>query len=168
MTAKVPTHLRLLRGNPGKRPYNKGEPKPQALPRPPAPPDYLSAIAAEEWRRVAPELFNLRCLTGLDTGCLALYCDSFARWRAGVDALAEAAADDPATHGLLITRQNGDQFANPLVAMTSQASRDMLKFASEFGLTPASRSRIDIPAPRGPSKFGNLLAGFDNDGNWQA
>jgi P27 family predicted phage terminase small subunit len=82
---------------------------------------------------------------------------------AGVDAMAGAAADDPATHGLLITRQNGDQFANPPVAIVSQASRDMLKFASEFGMTPVSRGRIDIVPDRGPRKFGDLLAAPPHD-----
>jgi P27 family predicted phage terminase small subunit len=157
MSHKVPTHLRLLRGNPGKRPINKNEPQPTKLPLPPKPPDYLCAVAAEEWRRVAPELFRLGCLTPLDTTCLALYCDAVARWKAAVEVQAAEAAGDPETHGLLITRSSGDKVAHPLGTIISQAARDILKFGSEFGLTPVSRSRIDLPAPKQPGKFDGLL-----------
>ena len=56
-----PIALRLLRGNPSKRPIKTGfePPKP---PEPPAPPEFLTSFALDEWRRVAPELHALGVL----------------------------------------------------------------------------------------------------------
>ena len=54
----TPTHLKLLRGNPGKRPI-RPEPQPEQPPTPPEPPDFLTGYAFDEWRRVAPELHRL-------------------------------------------------------------------------------------------------------------
>jgi phage terminase small subunit len=74
MSRKVPTHLTLLRGNPGKRAINGREPQPQLPPQPPAPPDFLSAAALEEWKRISVEAFHLKLLTNLDVMPLAAYC----------------------------------------------------------------------------------------------
>jgi phage terminase small subunit len=57
---KTPTHLRLLRGNPGKRPI-KPEPQPRVPETLPEPPGFLSEDAVNEWWRVAPELYELSC-----------------------------------------------------------------------------------------------------------
>ena len=72
---KVPTHLRLLRGNPGKRPI-KPEPEPAVPDKPPEPPNFLSDEAKNEWWRVAPELHALSLLTVLDVMPLAAYCQA--------------------------------------------------------------------------------------------
>ena len=160
MNPKIPTNLRILRGNPSKRPLNKGEPKPPIPETCPEPPEYLSAVAAEEWRRTGPQAHVLGLLTRLDITLFSVYCENYARWRAAVAALAEAAANDPETHGLVITDDDGELKINPLVRVVSQASRDLLRFAMEFGLTPVARSHIQggIDPPRPPSRFDGLLA----------
>jgi P27 family predicted phage terminase small subunit len=154
----TPSYLKLLRGNPGKRPLNKGEPQPTIADVPPEPPPFLSNYAVEEWRRVAPELHRLRLLTSIDATLFAVYCESFADWRSASEVVAAMAAEDPATHGLLVPSKSGD-VANPIVAVVSNAARAMLRFAGEFGLTPVARTRINggaYPPDRG--KFGDLLA----------
>jgi P27 family predicted phage terminase small subunit len=66
---------------------------------PSEPPDFLSAYARDEWRRVAPELHRLGLVTTLDVALLAVYCTAYARWRtaeellAGMDADARLGAD---------------------------------------------------------------------------
>jgi phage terminase small subunit len=54
-----PTALKLIKGNPGKRPLKKDEP---TLPPPPAdasaPPKRLKGAAAEEWARLFPGLVD--------------------------------------------------------------------------------------------------------------
>jgi phage terminase small subunit len=50
----------------------------------------------------------------------------------------------------------------PLVRLASDAAKDMLTFAGEFGLTPVARSRLAAAGwqpPAVPSKFHGLLAG---------
>jgi phage terminase small subunit len=59
-----PTRLKLLTGNPGKRPFNDTEPRPEPV-VPECPPE-LSELARREWDRLAPELAKLRIVTNLD------------------------------------------------------------------------------------------------------
>ena len=155
---KLPTHLKLLRGNPGKRPI-KREPEPVVPEKLPEPPAFLSEDAINEWWRVVPELRALGLLTVLDVQPLAAYCVAYAHWIAAAHALAQMAAGDPHFHGLMITGSNGSHMANPLVKIARNAAADMLRFAAEFGMTPRARSYLDAAGRlSGPSKFDGLLA----------
>lgn len=141
-----PTHLKLVTGNPGKRPLNRAEPKPAAagLPQPPA---ELSGDARNEWRRVAQQLHQAGLLATLDRAALAAYCQAFARWRQAERALAAMAEKDAVTGGLLIKTSNGNAIQNPLVGIANKAAAAMVRYAAEFGMTPSARSRIEA-APR--------------------
>ena len=63
-----PTRLKVITGNPGKRPLNLDEPMPEPI-VPDFPPE-LSPAAQIEWHRLAGELGKLRVLTNLDRGRL--------------------------------------------------------------------------------------------------
>jgi P27 family predicted phage terminase small subunit len=159
----MPTQLKLLRGRPvGKRYGTVFEPpKP---PEPPEPPEFLSGYALEEWRRVAPGLSLFGLLSLFDVMPLAAYCEAYSRWRTAEELLARVAAGDPAFLGLLVKGSKGQPRANPLLEVSRLAARDMVRFADEFGFSPAARSRISagislVPPPK--SKFSGLLAGDD-------
>jgi len=47
--------------------------------------------------------------------------------------------------GLLIKTTNGNVIQNPLVGISNHSWSQVLRFAKEFGLTPASRSRLEAP-----------------------
>jgi phage terminase small subunit len=49
---------------------------------------------------------------------------------------------------------------HPLLKIGAQAARDLIRFGSEFALTPSSRARAaaGLPPNNPPSKFGDLLA----------
>jgi phage terminase small subunit len=68
----------MLTGNPGKRPLNGDEPRPEAN-IPECPPE-LRPLATQEWDRLAGELAALRLLTNLDRAALAAYCGAYALW----------------------------------------------------------------------------------------
>jgi P27 family predicted phage terminase small subunit len=133
-----PTHLRVLQGNPSKRPLNRNEPQ-----VPPVetvnPPDYLLGHARAEWDRVAPGLRAASLLTELDVTTLAMYCIAYGRWREAKEMLAEMREKDPVTRGLLI---NGK--INPLTKIARNAAQDMLHIAGAFGMTPSARTRISL------------------------
>jgi P27 family predicted phage terminase small subunit len=153
----TPTHLKLLRGNPGQRRI-RPEPEPAPLPEPPLPPDFLQGYACDEWHRLAPELFALKLLTSWDVQPLAAYCTAYRRWREAEEVLAEMAKSDALTSGLLIKRINGDAAQNPLVKIARHAAADMVRYAGEFGMSPAARARISAGVGyEPPSKFGDLL-----------
>jgi hypothetical protein len=60
----LPTHLKIVSGNRGKRPMNKAEPRPEA--RIPSPSDELSTEALQEWKRIAPLLLAAAMITVID------------------------------------------------------------------------------------------------------
>lgn len=146
----TPTHLKLLKGNPGHRPLNKDEPKP--TPIAPKPPAWLDAEAKREWKRVAPELERLGLLTQVDGMAFAGYCAAVSRL-----AKAEKAIRDyyKETRKLTVTYVNKAGFPNevplPEIAIAREAAQQAKSFAVEFGLTPSSRTRLNPGKDKTPS-----------------
>jgi P27 family predicted phage terminase small subunit len=129
-------------------------------PQVPEAPAFLDGYARAEWNRVAEELYQLGLLTVVDLQPLAAYCSAYGRWRTAEETLAAIAAGDPALHGLVVKTTEGNMRRNPLVQIAADAAGAMVRYAAEFGLTPASRSRISVAGSKEPeSKFGPLLVG---------
>ena len=153
----VPTHLKLVRGNPGKRRLNSVEPAPERII--PTPPPELTPDARLEWERVAGELHRIGVLSGIDRAALAAYCQAYGRWIVAERAIARMAERDQLTDGLMIRTTNGNAVQNPLVGTANKAMADLVRYAAEFGMTPSARSRIGGQAgegdePQGFSQFG--------------
>ncbi len=129
-----PTHFRLLQGNPGRRPINENEPKPRVPRRAPPPPAFLGTEAKAEWRRVIRELLDLGLYTALDRSALAAYCQAWDQWLKAEAVLARA--------GRLVKTPTGYDRPSPFVAIASNAMKHLKAFLIEFGMTPASRSRV--------------------------
>jgi P27 family predicted phage terminase small subunit len=138
--------MKLITGNPGRRPVATPPRPPATLPQCPA---HLSKLAKAEWKRLAPQLHELGLLTALDRPALALYCQSWARW---VEAEQQLAAD-----GLTVPSRGGVLKANPWVAIVARAQQDMHRLAAEFGMTPLARQRVKVEPPR-PDPFDDLLS----------
>ena len=141
-----PTHLKLVTGNPGRRPLPAVEA--QAVPALPSPPPHLSDDAKVEWGRVSDELYKIGLLSGIDRASLAAYCQAYGRWAIAERAIAEMGKRDLLTGGLMIKTSNGNAIQNPLVGTANKAMSDLVRYAAEFGMTPSARSRI-IAAPPG-------------------
>ena len=156
----TPTHLKLLRGNPGHQALNKFEVEPRQAEAIPDPPPFLKGYAADEWRRVVVELYRMKLLTIVDTAPLAAYCQAYKRWLTAEDAIETMADHDPVTKGLAIRTKKGNVAQNPLVLTAATASRDMVRYAAEFGFTPAARSRITAAdqRPEEDTRFTGLFA----------
>lgn len=133
----TPTNIKLITGNPGKRPLPKSEPKPRN--RKPKPPEHLNDDASGEWKRVADELSAIGILSGLDRGALAAYCQAYGRWAQAERALAKMTNQ---ADGLIIKTTSGNMIQNPLVGVANKAMSDMVRYAAEFGMTPSARSRV--------------------------
>jgi P27 family predicted phage terminase small subunit len=118
--------------------------------------------AKAEWRRISTGLYHLGLLTMVDENPLAAYCQAYARWVNAEEAIARMAERDLLTGGLMIKTSNGNAIQNPLVGTANRASSDMVRYASEFGFTPAARARIAAGiAAGGSSKFSGLIGGMD-------
>ena len=137
-----PTHLKVIEGNPGKRPLNKREPTPAS--GRPQPPGHLCTEAKAEWQRVSKVLHAIGVLTTLDRAALAVYCQAWGRWVRAEVALEKMAANDLVTRALLMRTKSGNTIQNPLVGTANKAMGAVMKAASELGMTPSVRSRIEI------------------------
>lgn len=127
-----PTRLKMIKGNPGKRPINEDEPKP----RPVAPkrPAWMTGEAKKEWERLAPELERLGILTIVDGAAFAGLCYSYGQ-------VVELIRDIKKNGRIHIT-PNGHKQARAEVSLVKDYLRLVRQFAADFGLTPADRSRI--------------------------
>lgn len=154
----VPFPLKVLRGNPGKRPM-KPEPQPTIPEKCPEPPPHIIGYAADLWWETAPELYAMGMLTRIDVPALACYCASYGQWRQTAEALAKMEVNDPIMHAQIIRTKYGDAVQNPLVSIMRKHAADMVRYAGEFGLTALARSRIagGINTPQPPGKFDGLL-----------
>lgn len=96
-------------------------------------PPELGAIARQEWNRIVGELAALGILSKFDRGPLAIYCEAFATWIEATDGIHK--------YGTMIKSPNGYPVQSPWVAIANRAADTMLRLSSEFGFTPAARSR---------------------------
>lgn len=133
-----PTALKVLQGNPGRRKLNDAEARPEAA-VPDCPPE-LSEIARREWERVAAELHGLGLLTRIDRGLLAGYCSAYGDF---IQAEARIRAV-----GNLVPAATGGVKISPIYRMKKMALEDMHRCAVEFGMSPASRSRVRADVQR--------------------
>jgi P27 family predicted phage terminase small subunit len=122
------------------------------------PPPVLTGVAREEWERIIVELYRLKLVTAVDIHPLAAYCERYKRWKTAVTTLDEMAERDPVMRGQMVKTQSGGAAPNPIVSIADKAAREMARFAGEFGLTPAARSRVSAGLPPGPDKFAGFLA----------
>ena len=129
-----PTALKILEGNPGKRPLNDKEPKPEN--KAPRCPSWLEPEAKKEWKRMAKTLETLGVLTQVDKAAFAGYCQAYARWREAEEFLSK--------HGTIFKTPSGYIQQVPQVSIARNYLQTMKDFCSEFGLTPAARTRIRV------------------------
>ena len=150
MTRKPkPTALRLIEGNRGRRPFNKREPKPR--PVVPKCPRHLNDAAKVEWKRIAKTLHKLGLLTEIDGGQLALYCQAWGRWIEAEDALKK--------HGTIVKApKTGWPMSSPYLVVANKAMEQMQRALSEFGMSPASRARVQAAGVSCDEKGADLLS----------
>ena len=80
------------------------------------------------------ELATLKLLTNFDRATLAAYCGAYALWAEATEAIQK--------YGVTIKLPSGYPVQSPYVSLANRQAEIMMRIASEFGFTPASRSRI--------------------------
>ncbi|HZK10459.1 MAG TPA: phage terminase small subunit P27 family [Clostridia bacterium] len=129
-----PTALKVLEGNPGKRPLNNKEPQPEK--KAPRCPSWLEPEAKKEWKRMAKTLEAIGVLTQIDKAAFAGYCQAYARWKEAEEFLSK--------HGTIFKTPSGYIQQVPQVSIAQTYLKVMKDFCSEFGLTPSARTRIRV------------------------
>lgn len=121
---RKPTALRILQGNPGRRPLPEGEP---ISPAGAVCPAWLSPAAKELWREQAPIFERMGCLRVADTLAFANWMILQARIRDG-----ETGAGHPASNEVLRLAQS---------------------YAVQFGGTAAGRARVKTEPEKPKAKL---------------
>jgi P27 family predicted phage terminase small subunit len=134
MTVRKPTEQKKLEGTYRADRAARNEPKPEVMI--PACPSWLTGEARKEYNRHAKMLVNLRVLTEADRLALAALIHEFSAWR-------EAETMVGVLGAVLISEKTGAPYLNPWQNIASNHFKNMVKLMGEFGLTPASRSRIE-------------------------
>jgi P27 family predicted phage terminase small subunit len=127
----------MAKGNPGKRPLNKSEPKPPSDDI--TPPEWVTGVARSKWDEVVPKLIGMGVMTNADIDTIARYCTMHEQYvkyleqvRRGLDVL-------------VIRDEKGKvkyMQSTPAATMLMKLAASMLRIEQEFGLTPSARSGI--------------------------
>ena len=97
-------------------------------------PKWLESEAKKEWRRLAKKMELMGVLTEVDMAAFAGYCQAYARWKEAEEFITQ--------HGTIVKTPSGYWQQVPQVSIAQTYLKVMNRFAEQFGLTPASRSRI--------------------------
>ena len=131
------TVLKLITGNPGRRPLNPKEAKPAAVI--PDPPEMMKGAALDEWNRVTPLLADVGLIAKLDRAIISAYCMAWARW-IDCERMLE-------TTGLIVKAPNGYPMYSPYLSASNKALDQVRQLSEQIGLSGSSRSRIKTNDP---------------------
>jgi P27 family predicted phage terminase small subunit len=124
--------LKLLHGNPGKRPINTKEPQPAPLAIE-CPPELTDQLARVDWEvRIVPAIQRGQ-ITSADFSAALAHCELYADWR--------ACWEESKHHARVITVGKQPQ-PNPYRSEARKIRAELWKIDAELGFTPVSRSRV--------------------------
>lgn len=154
-----PPQLKLIEGNPGKRPVPDA---PQAPPIAPRKPKWTELVpgrtssetrvrkdADTEWQRIVPVLDSLGLLSTIDHAILTDYCVVWARIQQGERLISH--------QGFTTTSEKGALAKHPVVTVLNQYRTQLRFYLGELGLSPSSRGRLELPTGTGESGADDLL-----------
>lgn len=129
-----PTYLKLVSGNPGKRPVNVAEPKPTGDLA--AAPEWFTDDQREGWAyaiaHAPPGMLRL-----LDRSILAIWVVAESYHRQAAQAVSK--------FGIMTKSPvKAEPMQNPYLAVVNRQALIMVRAAGELGFTPVARSRIAL------------------------
>jgi P27 family predicted phage terminase small subunit len=143
---RKPTALRLVHGTRDKH-KNKKEPKATGVAKCPT---WLDAKAKTVWKNLAPKLEVIGLLAEIDTQAFAVYCQSYIE-------LIEA-EKELAKNGRIQVTKDGFARRSPWLAIRDEAHKRMMQIGSQFGFTPASRTRIEVNPDKADTNKSKYIA----------
>jgi P27 family predicted phage terminase small subunit len=142
-----PASVHLINGNPSKLSAEQlaamgstVSPKSKA----PACPEFLSADAKTEWRRIAEDLLALGLLSKIDRAELAIYCQAWADWKASRKKIEELRDG-----GFVESTPSGYKQISAWMQVANRAEDRMRTAGASFGMNPAARARLQVRPPQG-------------------
>jgi P27 family predicted phage terminase small subunit len=142
-----PTAAKRLAGNPGKRPLNQGEP--QFLGPKPRKPAGLPYYASVFWDKLAGPLYENGLLTVADVPVFEGLCYTFH--------FMKEAAKILKSDGQITTDEKGLKRKHPANQLFRDNYKLLMQAAAEFGISPSSRSRMDLGLADGDESLAEVL-----------
>lgn len=118
----------------------------------PGMPEWLDAEGRKEWERVVPMLEEAKVLADVDRIALGNYCAAVS--------LCINATREYQRHGVSLTK-NKRVYVHPMIKVAQEARAQALRLGAEFGLTPASRTRVSGKAAKTGHEGGGKKADDD-------
>lgn len=157
--SRKPTEIKELEGTKRKDRTNPREPRPTLLGSAEPAPSWLTGRAARRgWHEALPVLTGMRVATIADRIAVSLLCEAFGRWVEAKQALAKRGGMTYQTEteaGSVMHREY------PEVGQVERAWKQVLEAAKEFGMTPASRSKVNAVQAGGAKPAANDLDPFE-------
>ena len=151
-----PTSLKLLQGNPGKRPIDKSEPKPRPLA--PKPPAWIPGEAKKIWKDLSKKLEPLSLFTEIDYLEMQSICIAAAQLKE-----AQLVLQDK---GLVMEIERHDKDGNylssyfqqrPEVSIVHKSMQIINALSGKFGLSPADRVGLGVKPQEQKDAFESFL-----------
>lgn len=149
------TEFKVIEGNPGKLAKAKLANAFKIEPNIPNPPPHLDTGARREWNRITKELSKYGLMSDLDMAAVAGYCENFSRWARAGKEIKRLDREER-----LLLRENPDltvrggmisvnietlvEKKNVWLQISLDCHRLMLRYISEFGLSPAARTKLQL------------------------
>lgn len=146
---KQATNLRLMRGDPSKEGIPKGEPKPPEDTG--DAPETLDGVSLEKWHSTVPKLKAMGVFTEADRSVWERYCIDYALWRQAMEMVVK--------YGDVMRfppKKEGDppyMQVSPFASQMMKYAASLLKIEMQFGLTPSSRTQVNIHATQADDPF---------------
>jgi P27 family predicted phage terminase small subunit len=129
--------LKVLRGNPGRRPLNPDEPQPHALDET-CPPELGQPVEQAEWERGIVPAIRIGQITAADRTLAVAHCVQWALWQSLV---AEAARHPH----VIAAGKNQYPMPNPAQVLANKTLLILTGIDEKLGFSPTSRSRVVAP-----------------------
>lgn len=144
---RKPAALKRLEG----RRVTRGEVSPGVLAKVPKVPDWLDGEARRFYTGMGRELIKLGLLAKVDVPALVALSVAWGRW---VEAERELQVRGP-----VITTATGAEQVNPWQTVSTRALDRFCNLLSQFGGTPAARTKVELQNKEPPVDFRALLTG---------
>jgi len=149
---RKPRKSKIIHGTFRKDRNPKREPEPEVVSNIPRPPSNLPLQGKKLWKSLAAELVDKGLLTVVDLGALEVCCFNYGLYKE-FDKSIRTWTTDPVT-GKRRKRTYAEYLAGrnsqtiPELTAMQKAFQLYKSYLVEFGLTPASRNRIELPEPK--------------------
>ncbi len=138
----TPTVLKLVAGEKRKDRINTDEPQPgEGIPACPSEHPEVQRV----WDYTVGQLARMRVVTMADRDVLLAFCQAVVMHR-------EASAMLAQDGYVLVEDRTGKVYTHPASRMLKDAAATIKAFGTEFGLTPAARTRIRVGDQKAPER----------------